>query len=112
MRYLVAGLIIGGVIGQCWAYGVAGQSPLVREVPVVGECRQPEQVTRLVGLMAAMPLAITVTETGAMPQRPPQEAARGAEAVREPSDYPRRSFADVAPIQRDQIAELIMGERP
>jgi hypothetical protein len=103
MKYLIAGLLIGGFAGQLFGYAVAGQNPLRVEVPVVGECQLPPQVARMQELVDRMPLAITVTETGAMPQ----EASRGAETVREPSDYPRWSFAAVAPIQRDEIALLI-----
>lgn len=111
MRYLIAGLLIGGFAGQMWGYAVAGQHPLRVEVPVVGECQLPPQVARMQQLVDQMPLEIKVTETGTMPQRPPQEARRGAETVREPSDYHRRSFAATAPIQRDEIALLIDGVR-
>ena len=107
MKYLIAGLVIGATLGQMWGYAVAGQHPVRVEVPVVGECRQPEQVTRLMGLMASMPLAITVTETGTMPQ----EASRRAVAVREPVPYVREASAAVAPLQRDEIAQLIDGVR-
>lgn len=58
MRYLVAGLIIGGFLGQSLAYGVAGQHPVRVEVPVVGQCQQPPQVVRMQDLVSRMPLRI------------------------------------------------------
>jgi len=79
MKYLVAGLIIGGFIGQNIAYTVSYYKPRTVEVPVVGECQMPEQVVRMQMLVDRMPLTI------------------------------REQF-DPAPVQRDQIAELIMGD--
>lgn len=107
MRYLIAGLLIGGFAGQLWGYAVAGQNPLRVEVPVVGECQLPPQVARMQQLVDRMPLAITVTETGTMPQ----EARRGAETVREPVPYLREAPTAPAPLQRDEIALLIDGVR-
>lgn len=97
MRYLIAGLIIGGVAGQMWGYAVAGQHPLRVEVPVIGDCQLPPQVARMQELVDRMPLAITVTEPGTMP---------------EPVAAPRpRAVASAKP-QVDEIGLLIaMGAR-
>lgn len=92
MRYLIAGLIIGGFLGQMWGYAVAGQHPLKVEVPVVGECQLPPQVARMQELVDRMPLAITVTEPGKMP---------------EPVAAPRPRAVASAKLQSDEIGLLI-----
>ena len=58
MKYLIFGLIVGGFIGQNIAYTVAYYNPRTVEVPVVGECQQPEQVLNMQRLMESMKLPI------------------------------------------------------
>ena len=58
MKYLIFGLIVGGFIGQNIAYTVAYYNPRTVEVPVVGECQQPEQVLNMQRHMESMKLPI------------------------------------------------------
>jgi len=58
MKYLIFGLIVGGFIGQNIAYTVAYYNPRTVEVPVVGECQQPEQVQNMQRLVERMQLPI------------------------------------------------------
>lgn len=56
MKYLIAGLIIGGFIGQNIAYTVSYYNPRTVEVPVIGECAIPREVAHMRGLMESMKL--------------------------------------------------------
>lgn len=66
MKYLIAGLLIGGFLGQMFGYAVAGQHPRIVEVEVAGKLEESAPVQKMRELMAAMPLAIKVTELGTM----------------------------------------------
>lgn len=63
MKYLIAGLLIGGFLGQMFGYAVAGQHPRIVEVKL----EESAPVQKMRRLMATMPLAIKVTELGTPP---------------------------------------------
>lgn len=80
MRYLIAGLLIGGFLGQMFGYAVAGQHPRIVEVEVAGKLEESPPVQKMRGLMAAMPLAVNIIDLGTMPEpvapRPRARATR------------------------------------